>query len=136
MTDCRDLETIVALEEALGWEAERALRHILSCEECIAGVRQVERLHAALDRALDPTAGFADRVLAALPQTTPAVRRSWADSPALLSAGIFVLASVTTVLILAVAAITSPGAGGLRPEIAVLAALVGFAAVKVTPPQT
>lgn len=131
MKECPDLDTLVSVEEALGWDAENAMRHILSCEECITDVRHVERLHRVLDHELEPTPGFTDRVVAALP-SPPCLsseheeRHSWP-----VSAAIFVLATITAVLLLALAAIASPTAGGAGPDVLVFASLVGIAAVKM-----
>lgn len=86
-----------------------------------------------LDQELDPTAGFTDRALAALPSppclsSEPEKPHSWPVSDA-----IFVLATITAVLLLALAAIASPAAGGAGPDVLVFASLVGIAALKVIP---
>ncbi len=133
MKECPDLDALVGVEEALDWHAESAMRHILTCEECLAEIRQVERLHVVLDQEIAPTPGFADRVVAALPQAVGSASQREESRTRLFSAAIFVLATITAVVVLGVAAIASPATGGVGPEILVFASVVGFAAVKVIP---
>ena len=137
MKECPDLDALITIQEALDWDAESAMRHVVSCESCLAGLRQVERLHEVLDQSLDPTHGFADRVLASLPpMPSPTRSREQESRGWLLSAGIFALATTTALLLLSSAAIASPGAGGVRPEMLVFAGLVGFIALRVIPRAT
>ena len=130
---CPDLDALLVIEEALGWRAEHAMRHIVSCDECLAGVRLVEQIHAELSQSREPSLGFVDRVLAAVP-SAPDRTQAPAGSPELiLSTGIFILAFATTLLLLGLSSLTGPGSIGIRPEILLFAALVGFLATKVTP---
>ncbi|MFW6205828.1 MAG: anti-sigma factor family protein, partial [Gemmatimonadota bacterium] len=65
------------VEDTLGGARERRVRaHIEGCVRCQAEVEELREVFAALERlpTLEPTAGFADRVMrhVRIPQTAPA----------------------------------------------------------------
>ncbi|MCH8144802.1 MAG: hypothetical protein IIA55_08810 [Gemmatimonadetes bacterium] len=107
MNGCLDSDTLVALNEALDWKAEDALRHVMACDDCQAQLRRLATLHGVLNDQLAPPPGFAERVVLGLQlseQIIPSVRR-W-PFIGLLNA---VLAGVTTFFAVALSA------GGTSP---------------------
>ena len=133
MKECPESDALVTVEEALSWDAESAMRHVLTCEVCLSEIRQVERLHMVLDQEMDPTPDFADRVVAALPQAAGSASQPEESRSRLVSAAIFVVATVTAFALLVVAAIASPATRTVGPEILLFACVVGFAATKIIP---
>ena len=78
MNGCLDSDTLVALNEALDWKAEDALRHVMACDDCQAQLRRLATLHGVLNDQLAPPPGFAERVVLGLQlseQIIPSVRR-------------------------------------------------------------
>lgn len=107
MNGCLDSDTLVALNEALDWKAEDALRHVMACDDCQAQLRRLATLHGVLNDQLAPPPGFAERVVLGLQlseQIIPSARR-W-PFIGLLNA---VLAGVTTFFAVALSA------GGTSP---------------------
>ena len=107
MNGCLDSDTLVALNEALDWKAEDALRHVMACGDCQEQLRRLAMLRGVLNDQLEPHPGFAERVVLGLQlseQIIPSVRR-W-PFIGLLNA---VLAGVTTFFAVALSA------GGTSP---------------------
>jgi len=107
MNGCLDSDTLVALNEALDWKAEDALRHVMACDDCQEQLRRLATLHGVLNDQLAPPPGFAERVVLGLQlseQIIPSARR-W-PFIGLLNA---VLAGVTTFFAVALSA------GGTSP---------------------
>ena len=100
---------------------------------CLTSLRQLEQLHEVLNGSLDPRPGFADRVLDTLAPTGTSHHRTDDSGGLLLTVGIFLVATITTLLTLSLADVASPGAGSIRPELFAISGLVGLAALKVTP---
>ena len=78
MNGCLDSDTLVALNEALDWKAEDALRHVMACGDCQEQLRRLAMLHGVLNDQLEPPPGFAERVVLGLQlseQIIPSVRR-------------------------------------------------------------
>lgn len=133
MKECPDHSTLIDMEIASNWDAEGAMRHILACERCLTEIREAERLHVALDHKIAPTPGFADRVVAALPQAGGAADQGEHGHSWIHAAAIFSLATITALALLSAVAITSPGNDGVGPATVVFACLVGFAAIRMIP---
>ena len=112
MNGCLDSDTLVALNEALDWKAEDALRHVMACGDCQDQLRRLAMLHGVLNDQLAPPPGFAERVVLGLQlseQVIPSARR-W-PFIGLLNA---VLAGVTTFFAVALSAGgTSPVTSGV-----------------------
>ena len=109
MNGCLDSDTLVALNEALDWKAEDALRHVMACDDCQEQLRRLATLHGVLNDQLAPPPGFAERVVLGLQlseQIIPSARR-W-PFIGLLNA---VLAGITTFFAVALSA----GGGGTSP---------------------
>ena len=107
MNGCLDSDTLVALNEALDWKVEDALRHVMACGDCQEQLRRLATLHGVLNDQLAPPPGFAERVVLGLQlseQIIPSARR-W-PFIGLLNA---VLAGVTTFFAVALSA------GGTSP---------------------
>ena len=107
MNGCLDSDTLVALNEALDWKAEDALRHVMACDDCQEQLRRLATLHGVLSDQLEPPPGFAEMVVLGLQlseQIIPSARR-W-PFIGLLNA---VLAGVTTFFAVALSA------GGISP---------------------
>ena len=125
MNGCLDSDTLVALNEALDWKVEDALRHVMACEDCQDQLRRLAMLHGVLNDQLEPPPGFTERVVLGLQlseQIIPSARR-W-PFVGLLNA---VLASATTFFAVALSA------GGTSPvTLGVPAILVSVAAATAT----
>jgi len=125
MNGCLDSDTLVALNEALDWKAEDALRHVMACDDCQEQLRRLATLHGVLNDQLAPPPGFAERVVLGLQlseQIIPSARR-W-PFIGLLNA---VLAGVTTFFAVALSA------GGTSPvTLGVPVILVSVAAATAT----
>lgn len=130
MKNCPDLEALISIQDALDWDAESAMRHIIGCEVCLSSLRQVQRVHGALNRSLSPSPDFTDRVLAALPRAPSGRANGEERRNRLISSVIFVLATVTALPLFVVAGVAPPSAPG--PELIAFASLMGFAAIKLT----
>ena len=125
MNGCLDSDTLVALNEALDWKVEDALRHVMACEDCQDQLRRLAMLHGVLNDQLEPPPGFTERVVLGLQlseQIIPSARR-W-PFIGLLNA---VLASATTFFAVALSA------GGTSPvTLGIPAILVSVAAATAT----
>ena len=125
MNGCLDSDTLVALNEALDWKVDDALRHVMACGDCQDQLRRLAMLHGVLNDQLEPPPRFAERVVLGLQlseQIIPSARR-W-PFIGLLNA---VLASATTFFAVALSA------GGTSPvTLGVPAILVSVAAATAT----
>ncbi len=128
MNGCLDSDTLVALNEALDWKVEDALRHVMACGDCQEQLRRLAMLHGVLNEQLAPPPRFAERVVLGLQlseQILPSARR-W-PFIGLLNA---VLAGVTTFFAVALSA---GGTGGTSPvTVGVPVILVSVAAATAT----
>lgn len=124
-----ELDTLLAMEEATGWSAAAAAGHVAACTECRATLDHLEQV-GSMRAEIEPEAGFAARVMAAMAMarpagvTSPAYRAHW---PRTSSATVFAAASVCAWLLVHVptqgqAQPVSPGAGVLIAAVAGLAA--------------
>jgi hypothetical protein len=62
-----ETDSLVTLGSALGWEVDAGLRHLAECHECRARLGRLAELRGALSEEIEPAAGFAARMVAALP---------------------------------------------------------------------
>ena len=127
MSSCLESEALVTLANVCD-DPEKALRHILECDECRRSIADIARLRSEFGGS-PVRPGFADEVMAALPADTPlptptTPRQASASRRHLWWLAEGALAAGAAVFVAATAGSASPGA--LGPSVLPLAGLVGL----------
>lgn len=107
MSDCPDLSVLADVEAAADYRALALLEHVRTCAECRAALADVETVHDAMAVASPLDEPRVEAIVAAMrADAEPSERRP--RQGALYTAVLFVLALLTSGLLVAAIAIISP----------------------------
>lgn len=119
-TRCPDLDALVSLCLAFDWRPDEALRHLAACDICRSALRDLVTLRRALDVGVQPRAGLVEEVARLLGGHAAVGRRRPKSAQAVALLLVPVLAGLTALTTLTLAA--GPGAPA-QPGPAVLLSL-------------